>query len=78
MRLTQAVLTDWCSQRGRSLTEEEAGGGTSTATNSTIVPTEQIRNTSRFRQLRLDNRRFNNNESWGDNISLAPVNSVRL
>ena len=78
MRLTQAVLTDWCSHTGQSLMEGEAGGGTSTATNITIVPIAPTRNTTRFRQLRFDNRRFNNNESWGDNISQMPVNSVRI
>ena len=77
MRLIQAELTDWCSHTGRSLTVGEAGGGTSTATNlpmDPILPTRTIR----LRQSRLDNRRFNNNESWGDNIFSSPVNCVRI
>ena len=78
MRLAQAVLTDWCSHTGRSLTDGEAGGGTSTATNLPLAPIEPTTSHTRFRQSRIDNRRFNNNEPWGNNISLPPVRSFRL
>jgi hypothetical protein len=77
MRPNQALITDWCSNSRQGLMVEEAGGGTSTATRS-IVPIEPVNTHTRFRQSRIDNRRFNNNEPWGDNITLPPVKSVRL
>ena len=87
MSLHQALMTDLCSHQGRSLSTQEAGEGTPTAL--TILQPEaitveplQTTNTEQparqLRQSRMDNRLFNNNDSWGDRINVPPVKSIRI